>query len=97
MYSAISRTKKFGQYIFYHNKLSHKETLKWYHQVDLFAFASSCETFGISLLEAMASGLPIASSNRGPMVEILKDAGIYFNPENPTSIANSLKMLLLDF
>ena len=44
----------------------------------------------------MAAGLPIACSNRGPMPEVLKDAGVYFNPENPSSIAASLKVLLKD-
>lgn len=34
---------------------------------DLFVFASSCENLPVTLLEAMATGLPIACSNRGPM------------------------------
>ena len=32
----------------------------------------------------------------GAMPEVLKDAGVYFNPENPSSIAASLKLLLQD-
>ena len=47
-------------------------------------------------MEAMASGLPIACSDRGPMPEVLQDAGIYFNPDQQDSIAASLKMLLKD-
>jgi len=61
---------------------------------DIFIFASSCENMPNTLIEAMASGLPIACSNRGPMPEILKDAGVYFDPENPTKIVNSLKKLI---
>jgi glycosyltransferase involved in cell wall biosynthesis len=45
------------------------------------------------LLEAMASGLPIASSDRGPMPEILKDGGVYFNPENIHSISGAINKL----
>jgi glycosyltransferase involved in cell wall biosynthesis len=45
-------------------------------KADLFIFASSCENMPITLLEAMASGLPIACSDRGPMPEILED-GIF--------------------
>ena len=85
-----------GEFVYYHGHLSHSETLDWYNKADLFAFASTCETFGISLLEAMSAGLPIACSDRGPMPEILRDAGVYFNPENPSSIAASLKLLLQD-
>ena len=61
---------------------------------DLFIFASSCENMPNSLIEAMASGLPIACSNRGPMPEVLKKGGLYFDPEKPLSIANTLKKLI---
>ena len=48
----------------------------------------------ITLLEAMATGLPIASSNRGPMPEILQDGGVYFDPEDQVSIANAGEALI---
>ena len=85
-----------GEFTYYHGHLSHSETLDWYNKADLFAYPSSCENLPNILLEAMAAGLPIACSDRGPMPEVLKDAGIYFNPENPSSIAASLKLLLQD-
>ena len=96
MKEAIRRHSDLGEFAHYHGGLSHHETMKWYGEADLFVFPSSCETFGISLLEAMASALPIACSDRGPMPEVLRDAGFYFNPEQPKSIAASLKMLLDD-
>jgi glycosyltransferase involved in cell wall biosynthesis len=46
------------------------------------------------LLETMAAGIPVASSNRGPMPEILGDAGAYFNPENPHDISATLERLI---
>lgn len=63
---------------------------------DLFVFASSCENMPNTLIEAMASGLPIACSERGPMPEILQDGGSYFDPERPESIAAAIKELLTD-
>ena len=42
---------------------------------DIFLFASSCESISITLLEAMASKVPIACSNRGPLPSVLKDGG----------------------
>jgi glycosyltransferase involved in cell wall biosynthesis len=63
---------------------------------DLFVFASSCETIASTLLEAMAAGLPIASSDRGPMPEVLGAAAVYFDPEEPVRIAEALKKLLTD-
>jgi glycosyltransferase involved in cell wall biosynthesis len=61
---------------------------------DIFIFASSCENMPNTLVEAMASGLPIACSNRGPMPEILGDAGVYFDPEDAYSIFIAVKKIL---
>ena len=61
---------------------------------DIFIFASSCENMPNTLLEGMAAGLPIACSDRGPMPEILKDGGIYFNPEKPDSIADAIESII---
>lgn len=65
-----------------------------YREANAFVFASSCENLPNIIIEAMASGLPIASSNRGPMPEVLADAGIYFDPENPESITTVLRQLI---
>ncbi len=46
------------------------------------------------LTETMAAGLPVACSNRGPMPEILGDAGVYFDPEDPQSITTALQRLI---
>lgn len=67
-----------------------------YQNSDLFVFASSCENLPNILVEAMAAGLPIACSDRGPMPEVLGEAGIYFNPELSTSIAEVMRKLMLD-
>ena len=94
MRDAIHRNKSEKNFIFYHGSLPYEQTLEWYHKADIFVFPSTCETFGISLLEAMTAGLPIASSDRGPMPEVLKDAGLYFNPESVTSIKNCLRYMI---
>ncbi len=46
------------------------------------------------LLENMAAGLPIACSNRGPMPEVLGDAGVYFDPESVDDIAHAVAKLI---
>lgn len=63
---------------------------------DLFIFASSCETMPNTLVEAMAVGLPIACSDRGPMPEVLADGGVYFDPEDADSIAAAVERLVTD-
>ncbi|WP_417740140.1 glycosyltransferase family 4 protein [Rosistilla oblonga] len=76
--------------------IEHASIPRYLAEADVFVFASSCENMPITLLEAMASGLPIACAKRGPMPEVLGDAGFYFDPENPSSIANALKELVSD-
>lgn len=68
----------------------------YYHRADGFVFASSCEAFGQTLLEAMASGLPIACSHHTSMPETLGDAGVYFDPECSGDIAHALYSLMND-
>lgn len=67
-----------------------------YRQADAFIFASSCENLPNILIEAMAAGLPIACAQRGPMPEVLGDAGVYFDPERPPSIAQAIARLADD-
>lgn len=67
-----------------------------YCAADLFVFPSLFEGFGIPLLEAMASGVPVCTSNRASMPEVLGDAGLLFNPEDPADIASAILRLLDD-
>jgi glycosyltransferase involved in cell wall biosynthesis len=85
-----------GSFITYKDFIPYNELPEVYHQADAFVFASSCENMPNILLEAMAAGLPIACSNRGPMPEVLGSAGVYFDPEYPDQIADALTMLLKD-
>ena len=66
--------------------MNYEKIQRYYKQNDIGVFASSCENMPNILIEMMSSKLPIACSNIGPMREILKDGGIYFNPHNLKSI-----------
>lgn len=83
-------------FIRYHGAVPHDRLSAFYHDADAFLFASSCENLPIIMLEAMRAGLPILSAHRGPMPEVLADAGLYFDPESPTSIAGVLRTLVKD-
>ena len=67
-----------------------------YRKADIFVFASSCEAFGLVLLEGMGVALPVACSNRSALPEILGPHGAYFDPENPHSIAKAVETLIED-
>lgn len=80
----------------YHGNVRYADLPSLYHQADAFVFASSCENLPNILLEAMSAGLPIASSNRSVMPEVLGDAGFYFDPESRESISSALTELLAE-
>lgn len=74
--------------------VKYEELSNHYKASDGFIYSSTCETFGMTLLEAMASSLPIACSNVSSMKELLKDSGIYFNPTSTESCKKSIKRLV---
>ncbi len=67
-----------------------------YRRADMFIFASRCETFGNTLLEAAASGLPIVCLKGQPMQELLQNACEYFNVSSSDEIFCVVKKLLDD-
>jgi len=87
---------KMNDYVVWLGAVPHEEIVNIYHSASIFVYASSCETFGQTVLEAMASRLPIACSNRGPMHEFAEDSAIYFNPEHPSEIASAIKYIIDD-
>lgn len=69
-----------NEYIKYSGAVDYDSIHDIYSSSDIAIFASSCETFGMILTEAMAAGLPIACSNRSSMPELLGSSGVYFDP-----------------
>jgi glycosyltransferase involved in cell wall biosynthesis len=67
-----------------------------YQNADAFVFASSCENLPNIMIEAMSAGLPIACSKRGPMPEVLGNAGVYFDPLQTQDIAIAMRTLMHD-
>lgn len=61
---------------------------------DIFIYASSTETTGYGLLEGMARGALIASSNQAGFPSMLKDGGVYFEPKNIESIKKAIEYLI---
>lgn len=60
----------------------------------LFAMPSFWEGFGIDVVSAMASGVPVLVSNKGSLPEIVGNAGIIVNPYNIDDIAEKMHKLL---
>ena len=69
------------------------EMEKLWGEAGFYVFPSLFEGFGLSLVEAMARGIPCACSNNGSLGEIAGDAAITFNPESAGEIAAALERL----
>lgn len=82
------------EWVCYHGPVQYNELHELYAKVDMGIWASTCETFGIILLEAMASGLPIACSNKQPMPDVTGGAAVYFDAESPADITRALRELI---
>lgn len=66
-----------------------------YRLADVLAFPSIQEGFGLAVLEAMASGVPVAVSRIAPFTEYLGiDDAEWCNPADPRSIMQALARAL---
>ena len=90
----LEKLESSSEFINYLGQVPYIELHKLYASADLGLFASTCENMPNILIELMASGLPIVCSNYGPMPEVLQDNGVYFNPENPADIENSILRMI---
>jgi alpha-1,3-rhamnosyl/mannosyltransferase len=61
-----------------------------------FAMPSLHEGFGLPTLEAMASGVPVMSSNRSSLTEIAGNAALYFDPESVEGMCVAMERLVTD-
>ncbi len=71
--------------------VSHEELAALYRRAACLVFPSLYEGFGLPVLEAMASGCPVAASDRGAIPEVCGDAAVLFDPDDVHAIANGVR------
>jgi len=67
-----------------------EETVRFYQAADAFVYPSLNETFGLPILEAMACGCPVVTSDISAMPETAGGAAVLADPEDPASIARAI-------
>lgn len=65
-----------------------------YRGAAALVYPSLYEGFGLPPLEAMAQGCPVISSDRSSMPEVIGDAGEFFDPTSPESMATAIKRVV---
>ncbi|MDQ0162564.1 glycosyltransferase family 4 protein [Aeribacillus alveayuensis] len=86
--SSIQNRVKFLDYVPYHDLPALISGAK------LFVYPSLYEGFGIPLLEAMACGTPVITSNVSSLPEVGGDAAVYVDPYNEKKLAYSIEKVL---
>ena len=66
------------------------ETVQFYRAADVFVYPSLNETFGLPILEAMASGCPVVTSDTSAMPETAGGAAVLASPRDPASIGRGI-------
>lgn len=92
------RIKKENQHpgIIYTGFVSDEEMVTLYKSAAAFVMPSLEEGFGIPLLEAMACGCPVVSSDAASLPEIGGDACLYFNPKDINDMVEKISQILED-
>jgi glycosyltransferase involved in cell wall biosynthesis len=67
-----------------------------YGGASVFCLPSHYEGFGMPPLEAMACGTPVVVSDRASLPEVVGEAGLLVDPDDPASIADGLRRVLTD-
>ena len=65
-----------------------------YNRAAVLVYPTLYEGFGLPPLEAMAAGCPVAVSNSSSIPEVVGEAGLYFDPEEPEAIASAVHRIL---
>ncbi len=74
----------------------HTILAKFYQTASVFVYPSLYETFGLTILEAMACGCPVITSNVSSMPEIAGGAAVLFDPRNTEKLNQKLRKVLSD-
>lgn len=67
-----------------------------YSAAAVYVHPSMYEGFGIMVLEAFASGVPVVTSNTSSLPEVVGDAGLLVDPKSPEELVSAIKKILSD-
>lgn len=67
---------------------------QWYRAALAFVYPSRFEGFGLPLLEAMASGTPVITSQAPSLLEVAGDAALAVPTETPDAFADALELVV---
>jgi glycosyltransferase involved in cell wall biosynthesis len=94
--AALAAAEGVAERVTFLGPVSHDLVPDWIAGADAIAYTSLCEAFGHPILEALAFGRCLVTSNVASMPEVAGDAAILVDPYDVDSIADGLRTALLD-
>lgn len=85
-----------SEHIHYLGFVTPEELRVIFHTATAMIFPSKFEGFGLPILEAFDSHLPVLSSNATTLPEVAQNAALYFDPDNPLELASLMEKMLND-
>ena len=90
------RTMKHGSHVKLAGTVADDELPALMAAASVFVYPSEFEGFGFPPLEAMACGTPVVSSRAGSLEEVLGDAALYVQPDDPATVADAIARVIDD-
>ncbi len=92
----LTRNLGITRNVVFTEQLSDGEVRACFEEAVFFVFPSVAEGFGLPVIEAMASGCPVLTSDASSLSEIAGDAAVLVNPMDVGSIANGMTRMIRD-
>lgn len=95
MYQKLSRSN-IKERVHFPGYVSDEQLRALYAQASVYVHASLYEGFGLTVLEAMAAGCPVITSNISSLPEVVGDAALLVDPYNENEMAEAIKSICTD-
>jgi glycosyltransferase involved in cell wall biosynthesis len=90
------RSSKVARRIFMPGYIKSEDLAAVYGASSLFVYPSLYEGFGLPILEAMACGTPVITSNISSMPEVAGEAALLIDPHSPSDLASAMRRVLAE-
>ena len=91
-----ARRRGLGGAVHFAGHVSETELARWYAGAGMLVMPSFYEGFGLPVVEAMAAGTAVVSSDAAALPEVVGDAGVLFDPADPVAMAAAMARVAED-
>lgn len=85
-----------SEFVHFAGILAHEDIPKLYRAAEAVVFVSLYEGFGLPIVEAMAAGVPVITSNVTSMPEVAGDAALLVDPSSESEISAAIRKVVSD-